>query len=349
MIRLALCALLVGCAQPEPPPVVRAAALPVVEQGFGPGLFDMMLRGKAFTASTESNLVLPAQIDPKRYRFLQVLELRRQTADRRQGQVAVAIDGWPIALNFAVARTPAGWRIVDVGPREDQQRWLDLLGPEGLPRARSAHPWRGGLAGRDASGRPTAAALLLALGQQLWVDGVAVGTEREAVVDALRRALRARTALAERLEVTYTPQVAIAVPRTDAASRHALLADWAVQAGAEGLLLVVRGPKGGPAALPLARHGPRPPGPFPPPLIHITRDTLNLTLTLGAQSVEVPVEAGLANGALAPVIKSLRATRPPPVGAVLEADFQTDHGRTVAFLDAWQTAAPDLPITTRRP
>ena len=337
-----------ACKAPPPPVAATPTALPVLEQAFGEAFFEPATREALLSREANAELVLPARLEPNRYRFLQILEMRRLADDQRAAAVGVAIDGWPLRLDVLMARKETGWRVASLAHPQHQAVWLDLLGPEGLPTSAHADPWRGGLAGRDATGRPTAAAVLVAVDQQVWVDGEVLPNDEGRVVDALRRVLTARGALAQRLERAWSPQVALVVPGNDAGSRHALLTEWAVAAGAEGVLLVVRGTQGGPATLPMALRGPRPPGPNPPPVVEITREGAELRFTLNGLTEALPTVGGVADeGAVTRMVSALVARRPSPVGGVLNVGVDVDHARTVAVMDAWRAAAPDLPLASR--
>lgn len=347
----ALVTVVLGACGGEAPPHADHLTSPLatVEAAFGPALFDVAARSRHFAPAAFDAFLLARRVDPKRYERLPVTELRRLDADRRAARVAFSVDDWPLALDVVLARGLDAWQVVEVPPPEEQQIWLDLLGPDGLPGAPNAEPWRGGLAGRDADGRPTAQVVVVAHEARVWVDGDPVANQHDPVVEAIQRHLQVRHRLAQAVHATAVPEVVIALPGGAAASRHALLADWAVEAGAEGLRLAVRGPAGKPATLPLARRGPRPRGPAAPPLVVIQRDMAEVRLQVGDQVEVVPTQAGgrLNPGSLAAAFQRLKPLR--PVGAVLIANFETDHARTVDLLDHWQVAAPGLPLASRRP
>ncbi len=323
----------------------------MVNAAFGEDLHDPTARARRFGAPAAEQLVLARELDATRYRYLHPAELRRLTADRLAGEAAFTVDGWPAAITFELGRAGDGtWRVESVAAPEEQRRLMTLLGPLGLPVVRDAEPWNGGLAGRDAAGRPTAAVLLLALEGALYVDGVhRVPNRREPAVEALRAALATRTALAHDAHATYRPQVAIALPRDASALRHALLARWAEEAGAEALMLVVRRADGGPGQLPLARRAPAAPGAHPV-VARVRQDIAAVTLTVGDDVRTLPRTAGAADdAALADAFAALHAAHPTLAGVVIEADPDGAHGALVSLLRSAQRAAGELPIATEGP
>lgn len=343
--------LLTGCAEPQRP-VAPPGPWSVVHRAFGASFFDATARGPLLAPEAAQALVLPGLIDAARYRYLQVSELRRVDPDRRVGTVAFAIDEWPAALDVELVRAGGAWRITQISPPSVQRALLDLLGPDGLPAAAAAEPWAGGLAGRDAAGRPTAAVLVLGQEEDVWVDGAPLAEpEPPAVVAAIRQALEARKQLADEAHATYRPQVAIALPRHASPLRHRLLADQALEAGAEVLLLVVRGERGRPAVLPLARRGPVPPGPRRPPVLTLAHDLAGVAVALGEARVDIPhLDGAIDRNGLGAALTELGRTRPEGLaGARLLINVEADHGLTVALLDVLRRALPDLPVVTEAP
>ncbi len=323
----------------------------VVAAAFDGGLYDREARARLFAPAAIEGLALATELDLERYQFLHVAELRRLTGDHLAGDVAIAVDGWPAAIGFDLRRDGASsWRVTAVSPPAEQRRLLTLLGPLGLPIVGDAPPWSGGLAGRDASGRPTAAVLVLALEGAVYVDGgQRVPNTRDGVVEALRAALGTRHTLARDAHATYTPQVAIALAREDSALRHALLAEWATEAGAQALVLVVRRKDGGPGQVPLARRAPAPPG-TEPKIARVRQDIATLTVAVGEDTRTLPRASGAVDReALAGALADLYAAHPTLAGVVIEADPDGAHGPLVALLQAVQAAAGELPIATEAP
>jgi hypothetical protein len=284
--RALLCLLVVGCAAPEAPAALEPSATFTAEQIFGPLFFNPQARSALMQPGVA--LKLPEIIEQDRYRFLQVTELRRVNEEKRVGEVAFSIDGWPAQLGVELTHTTAGWRLSGVDDVKVQQGIVEVLGIEGLPRSHSAEPWPGGLAGRDAAGRPTAAALVMVTHAGLWIDGQRVPPDAAAVKAAIAAALAARQQLAWVAHATYRPHVALALPATEPATRHAELARWAIEAGAEALMLIVRDPQGGPAFLPLAHTAPTPEGEVAAPHVLIQTIPTGLRLVMGDAVVEIP-------------------------------------------------------------
>ena len=345
MRALATLLVLTACAEPAPPAPLEHSAAWVVAQVFGPSFFDAEQRQALMAPRVDETLHLPALIEHDRYRFLQVAELRRVDADHRVGEVAFALDGWPAELAVELTRDAGGWRLSRVADDAAQQAIVELLGIRGLPRARTAEPWPGGLAGRDRSGRPTAAALVLGSAAGLWVDGQPVREEAAAVKSALSDALAARHQLAWVAHATYRPHVAIALPADAPAIRHAQLARWAVEAGAEALMLIVRDPQGGPAFLPLARAEAVAEGEVAPPTITVTQTPEGAGLTVGTETAAVVLEDPTATRT---GIERLRAAA-PAVGFLLTPSAAGTHSEVVALIDALRRAAPTLPIAPYSP
>lgn len=316
---------------------------------FDTGFFDATARAARMSPEAAADLRLPGLLDASRYSFLHVGELRRVSNTRREGDVAFAIDGWPAALDIELERGKAGWRVVKVGRPEDQQALVDLLGPDGLASAPAALPWNGGLAGRDAAGRPTAAVMLLAVRDRIWVDGRPVGQNARApVVAALRAALGARQQLAQDAHATYRPQVAIALPRDASSLRHALLAQWAVEAGAVALGLVVRTKGAGPGYLPLARRGPAPLGVTEPDVLRMRRDLTGVHFSVGETKQSVAAADLADKASIGRALEAIRRAQ-APAGAVIEAYADGDHGGVVALLDSCRASAPDLAVAPAAP
>jgi hypothetical protein len=343
------CALLApGCARR--PAEAGASPSAVVAGAFGPQFFDAEKRRAAFEGDAAERLILPGLVDAGRYEFLQVAELRRTGDGARAGAMAFAIDHWPMALGVELRRGEAGWRITAVDSPERQRALLDLLGPDGLPRAPSAHPWAGGLAGRDEVGRPTAAVLVLAFGSTVAVDGQDVTpADERAVTAAIGEAIAVRQRLARDAHATYRPQVALALPAAAPAARPAELAEQARRAGAEEAFLVVRGPDGRPALLTLAR---RTTAPSPSLLARVARARLEASgasIELDGRTAAVPFVAGRVDPG--PVGEALRklAGESPPAGVVITADPTGTYGQTVALLDACHAAFPALPLLAEAP
>lgn len=356
----ALVALCVGCGgeTPETPdPAAPAQAAPIARsawsaaaEAFGPKLFDEKHRARWFAEPIRPAVVLPRLIKPERYQFLQVAELRRVTADQRVGEFAFAVDGWPMALGFGMRRTADGWQVNGIAEAPVQQALIGLVEPGGLPQSDTAEPWPGGLAGKDANGRPTAAAFVLVTGAGLWVDGQPIADNAAAIQGAIRKALKGRTDLAQTAHATYRPHVALALSAGTAAKRLPELAAQAVEAGAETLMIIVRDPTGGPAFMPLAVVEEVPAGEKKLPVIRAraTKDGLVLAMSLEVGEVEETLTGERPTRLqLEPILKRLQAEE-KAVGILFEP-AAGDHTRAVALLDLLRTAAPGVPIATRLP
>lgn len=355
-----LCALLLmacGDAPEAPAPAASATATPsarsawsAAAEAFGPKLFDEKHRARWFAEPIRPAVVLPRLIKAERYQFLQVAELRRVTDDQRVGEVAFAVDGWPMAIGFGVRRTSDGWQVNGIAEAPVQQSLISLVEPGGLPQSDTAEPWPGGLAGKDANGRPTAAAFVLITGAGLWVDGQPVADNAAAIQGAIRKALKGRTDLALTAHATYRPHVALAMSADTRARRLPELVDQAVEAGAETLMVIVRDPTGGPAFMPLAVVEEVPAGEKKLPVIRAqaTKDGLVLAMSLEIGEVEETLTGTRPTRLqLAPVLKRLQAEE-KAVGILFEP-LAGDYARAVALLDLLRTAAPGVPIATRLP
>ncbi len=337
---------LLACAE-ETPEIVETTPWAAVSTAFGDGLFDPGVRAAMFSEAARRDLILPDALTAGRYRFLSLAEMRRIADDRRIGEVAFAVDGWPAALEIELARgADGGWRVERVAPPAVQQRLLDLLGPTGLPIAREVEPWSGGLAGRDAAGRPTAAVLLMVQGDRAFVDGgEPLPVEEGPVVAALTAAIKTRRELADDAHATYRPHVALALPRAAPAPLHVQLADWALDAGAEALQVVVRSREGTPAFVPLARRVLAPQGTVANSwrLVH---EKKQLELRAGDERIPIPdAEGDLDLDALGRALKAATESLGAPEGLVLTADPSLTHGTVVDLHLAARAALPKVPIT----
>lgn len=346
---LPLALALAACAE-EAPVIVEATPWGAVHTAFGDGFFDPGTREALFSADARAELVLPDALTAGRYRFLSLAELRRVTDDRRVGEVAFAVDGWPATLEVELVRgADGGWRIERVADRADQERLLAILGPTGLPIVRDVEPWAGGLAGRDAAGRPTAAVLIKVHDDRAYVDGGdPLPIEEGPVGTALSTAIKTRRELADDATATYRPHVAIALPRDAPSTLHARLARWAVEAGAESLQLVVRSREGTPAWIPLARRTLAPPGTLANAW-RIARGARKLTVTAGQSSVEVPDRDGVDLDGLAEALRRTAESAGRPDGLVFVAHPDVSHGLLVDLHLAARGALPDVPITGEVP
>ncbi|MFN3202587.1 MAG: hypothetical protein ACE366_29620 [Bradymonadia bacterium] len=350
-----------GCGEAEKAP--EYSAWSVVNDAFSAELYDAAARQRNFSPDALNALALLNLVGQERYVFLYIADLRRIDDQTRKGKVAFSVDSWPMTLGFTVTATAQGpWQISAVDTPESQKRLLDLISEDGLPSAPTARPWKGGLAGRDAVGRPTASVLLLADGERLEIDGVPVAPKDKAQqVRALKDALAMRTRLANEAHAGYTPQVAIAMPRQAQASLLPTLIALATEAGANEALLVVRGPGGRPALYPLARIT-NVEGNTPPPVIEAVEAPEGLTLTLGEKVVQVPrkgpnIDRDMLRRALDAMLfpetpeedegaegDAQAVETPEPAGLRLRPWSSGRHWHTVAVLDAVRAAAPGLPI-----
>lgn len=326
------------------------SAWAAASEAFGPKLFDPKHRDYWFAAPIRPAVVLPRLVQPERYQFLQVAELRRVSADQRVGEVAFSVDGWPMAIGFGISRTTDGWRINGIAEAPVQQALVNLVAPGGLPQSDTAEPWPGGLAGRDVNGRPTAAAFVLVTGAGLWVDGQPVADNAAAIQGAIRKALKARTDLANAAHATYRPHVALALSAQSAGKRLPELADQAVEAGAETLMVITRDPTGGPAFMPLAVVEEVPAGEKKQPVIRVraTKEGLVLAMSLEVGEVERTIPGAVPKRLqIEPVLAELQAEE-KAVGILFEPQAG-DHTRAVALLDLLRTAAPGVPIAAHLP
>ncbi len=332
-------ALLAACSAPPPDGLGTPSA--VVTAVFGERFFDAQARSAHCEPSAAQALVLPGLVDAQRYQFLQIAELRRVDATTRAGTVAFAVDGWPLSIGVELRRQGDAWRLTAVDPPATQRRWLELVGA--LPRAPSARPWEGGLAGRDAVGRPTAAVLVVAFKDEVAVDGrpVAPGGLEAAVAEAL--AVRRR--LAADAHATYRPHVALALAADAPASRQTGLAEAARRAGAEAVSLVARGAGGGPALLALARRTEAATADARDRVVRLQFAPDGVDLALDDRTRRVAFAGGTVDAAgIAAALQALTQGTPAPAGAVVAADGTTRHGEVIALLDACRAAAPHLAL-----
>ena len=183
-----------------------------VGAAFGADFFDETARKRWFTGAAAEQLVLPSMVAADRYQFLGLAELRWMGPNRRQGEVAFSIDGWPATMMIQMTQVEGRWQFVQVSPAAQQERLVELLGPAGFPIIRGAEKWAGGFAGRDAAGRPTASIMMVSHRAGTFVDGQGPFPHEGAPVKAaLRRAMKTRASLAERAHAVYRPQAAIAL------------------------------------------------------------------------------------------------------------------------------------------
>lgn len=319
-------------------------------EAFSARLFDPAHLTRWFAEPVRPAVVLPRLITAERYQLLQVAELRRVSDDQRVGEIAFAVDGWPMAIGFGIRRTTDGWQVNGIAEAPVQQALVSLVEPGGLPQSDTAEPWPGGLAGRDANGRPTAAAFVLVTGAGLWVDGQPVTDNAAALQGAIRAALKGRTDLAQAAHATYRPHVALAMSADTRGARLAEVVEQAVEAGAETLMIIVRDPTGGPAFMPLAVVEEVPAGEKKLPVIRAraTKAGLVLAMSLEVGEVEETLAGALPTRAqLAPVLERLQAEE-AAVGILFEPEHG-DFARTIALLDLLRTAAPGVPIATHLP
>jgi hypothetical protein len=311
------------------------------------------------------------------HRFLSVSDLRPGPGGTDAAAATIDFDreGWPMAVALTLRHTDTGWRIATVDADGALERRLAALGPNGLPRAGAARTWAGGLAGRDAAGRPTAAILVLATPAGLEVDGgPPLAPTPQAISEALRAAVARREALATSAHATARIQAAFALPRDTPADLLPRLSEWARAAGIREHLLVVRGADGGPSvlALPAVERTPSPPAPPPgpgcapasaapgstpagPPPLTCTpafAPYLVLRATPEGQRLEAAGEAVLLGDLvdasvpehLGPALSRLRAAHPGLLGLRMLTGTDVSHGQVVGLLDAARIAAPDLAV-----
>lgn len=347
---LALALALAGCGDGVPE-IVEPTPWAAINTAFDRGFFDPGVRAALFSDAARGALILPEQLDPARYRFLSVAELRRLDENRRAGEVAFTVDGWPASLAVELTRgDDGGWRITAVEDPAAQRRLLDALGPTGLPIVKDVDPWTGGLAGRDAAGRPTAAVLVMLTGDQLQIDGgEPLPLEEAAVVQAITDAIRTRRELATDAHATYRPHVALALPRATPSTRHAELAAWAVAAGAEALQLIVRSREGAPAWIPLARRTLAAPGSLPS-VLRIGREGGKLVISVEREAIEIPDKAGQTDfDGLTAGLREMAERVGKPDGGVVVTHPDVPHGELVALHVAARAALPDVPFTSEVP
>jgi hypothetical protein len=274
-----------GCPDTGAPPAPDSAWR-VVDDALGRAFFEVATRGERFEPAALEQWKLPALLEPERYRFLGVLDLWRVDPDHRKARVAFEVDGWPMAASLEVRRDDGRWRIASVPTETHQRALLARVTDDVLPTAETATPWRGGLAGRDAAGRPTSAVLVWSDAHGLEVDGQATDAPPEA---AIRDGIRAREEMARDSHSTYRPQAALAVPRRAPAQRALGLVRAARAAGAADVFLVVRGPAGRPALLALARPEPVPRAEAPPLLRVEPEDGAARVTTPGGSPRVIPL------------------------------------------------------------
>ena len=113
--------LALGCAEEKAAPE-HASSWSTVKAAFDTDFFDETQRTRWFTGAAASQLVLPALITPERYQYLGLSELRWMGTDRRQGEVAFSIDGWPASLMIQMTRVQGRWQFVQVSASAQQER-----------------------------------------------------------------------------------------------------------------------------------------------------------------------------------------------------------------------------------
>ena len=336
--------LALGCAEEKAAPE-HASSWSTVKAAFDTDFFDETQRTRWFTGAAASQLVLPALITPERYQYLGLSELRWMGTDRRQGEVAFSIDGWPASLMIQMTRVQGRWQFVQVSASAQQERLVELLGPTGFPIIRGADKWDGGFAGRDAAGRPTASIMVVGHQSGTFVDGQGpFAHERRPVRAAIKDAMKTREGLAERAHAVYRPQAAIGLGRRQPARLLVDLARWASEAGAVGLQLVTRTADGQPAWIPLARVAAARPG-ARPKLLRVDVTGTNTELTSGTYTSTIPHKgSGPDPKALAFGMVATATQVKDMSGGILVIDGETEVDTVAKLLVAVQDAMPDVPF-----
>jgi len=333
-----------SCADKEDTPQ-HLSTWSVVGAAFDTDFFDKDARMRWFTGAAAKDMVLPSMVTPDRYQYLGLAELRWTGPDRRQGEVAFSIDGWPATMMIQMTRVKDQWQFVQVSPAAQQERLVELLGPAGFPIIRGAEKWDGGFAGRDAAGRPTASIMIVGHQAGTFVDGQGPFPHEAAPVKAaLRRAMKTRAALAERAHAVYRPQAALALGRRQPAHLLVDLSRWASEAGAEGLQLVARTASGKPAWVPLARLASAPPG-ARPKLLRVDVTGKATQIDCGDYSGSIPQKGNPPDPeTLAFGMASTTAQFKDASGGLLvvRRDLQIDA--IAKLLVAVQDAMPDTPF-----
>ena len=225
------------------------------------------------------------------------------------------------------------------------ERLVELLGPSGFPIIRGAEKWAGGFAGRDAAGRPTASIMVVGHQAGTFVDGEGPFPHKAGPVKAaLRRAMKTRAALAERAHAVYRPQAALALGRRQPAHLLVDLANWASEAGAEGLQLVARTTDGKPAWVPLARKASAPPG-ARPKLLRVDLTGQDIKLSCGDYKATIPHKPGTPDAqTLAFGMVSTGRQVPDASGGILLLKRDATVDAVAKLLVGAQDALPALPF-----
>ncbi len=250
-VALSLMVLSIGLTACDSSPT-RASAWLTVEHGFR-ALISEEQSGATYFSEAAYAQTNSLRRDRGRYQFLHIEQLRFNHSSVRHGAVALQLDGWPISISFEMERSEGGWLVTQVGdPRHSRSK--ALLGRYGLPAVSHAPPWSGGLAGRDAEGRPHSGVVVTVLGGQVSIDGDTTipyrgGAVKAAIMDAIER----RRRLSKQAKATYRPHVAVGLRGQSPVLMTLDLVNWSFEAGAESVQLLVRGKKGQPSAFTLGK------------------------------------------------------------------------------------------------
>ncbi len=216
--------------------------------------FNIELLNENSALRISNKIPLAQFISVERYEFLHILELTYVDERTRNGWFACALDEWPMALPFTMKKQGVNWNVETIGGEAEQLQFMAFLGSDGLPTVQDARPWEGGgLSGFDLNGRPTTSVFVGLHKSRVVVSNTSLPFDRKTVTDGLRKAFDARSHIARNAHAMYVPQVAIGLGRNEKVPRLKALLDWAFEAGAQSVELLVKRKDGKPGSIRLAR------------------------------------------------------------------------------------------------
>ena len=256
--------------------------------------------------------------------------------------LGITIDSWPLSLEFLLKKKNTGWSVSEQTNRRTVRLALTLLSDSGLPQIRKGEPWKGGLMGFDALGRPNASVLLIG-------DGVTVSVGREtpqrlsvsALTASIRTKFERRARASTAAFATYRPHVAIALPMAAPFERLVDLVRAATGAGTISIQLLANS-ENGPSWLPLAVLA-RGEKQEQPAVVRISADSLAVRRVTSSSFKPVGRELSDPTRLLSALDVDTR--NGVPVRAILfEAAKPLKYGDFVQWLGQLSDRRPDLKI-----
>ena len=315
------------------------------KQTFSKRIFEAEFREKRLSQKAIDSLIFARQLHPGRYRFLHLAELVTTGRDTRTGEVAISIDGWPTTVHFTMGRQEGRWMITGVGSTDAQRRILELLGPVGLPYVDSATTWTGGLAGRDAYGRPNGSVLVVVVGGRVYIDGrIETAYRQNDITAAIDSALKTRATVAKGAYATYRPHVAIALIQNAPMMMVSDLTKWAFNAGADAVQILVRRKNNSPGWLGIGQIKPGNSTSTRVLRVRISRQYITVYAVSSdgaAPVIKIPTQK---SDALSERLKRLATDSPLPNGVIIEPSTADEHVTMAKVIASIQSGLPDVPV-----